>query len=339
VAPALTAGAWLLTLALTTPLAVAVGGLVEEQVGSGLALPGQPHGWTTGWAIELAAATTGPGRTFAYELVGFGGTVATLSRLFDRPPVPPALAGALVAHFLVWAFLSGGILDRLARGRRVGAAGFFLACGANVSRLLRLSLLMLPCYWTLFAWLHPFLFRTLSDRIARATASATVEALWQSIFLVVFVAALVGLNLITDFAKVRAVVEDRRSAVGALVSAARFVRRRPMRIAYLYTLNVVAQFGLGLLWLQLASRAASPVWLLLATGQVLLATRLFARLSGFASEVAFFQGELAHAAYTAQPDPLWPDSPGVEAIRNRARMARASEPSRSVVLPPGDGVH
>jgi hypothetical protein len=320
VAPALTAGAWLLTLALSTPLALAVGGFVEQQVGSGVTADGRARRWAPEWATDLSAAATEPGRTFAYELVGFGGTVATLSRVFDRPSVPPALAGALVGHFVLWVFLTGGILDRLARGRRMGAAGFFAACGANVSRLLRLNLLMLPCYWALFAWLHPLLFQTASNRIARAAGGPTVEALWQSLFLAVFVAVFVGLNFILDFAKVRAVVEDRRSAIGALISAARFVRRRPMRIGYLYALNAAAQFGLGVLWLQLAPRTASPAWLALAMGQMFLVARLLARLSAFASEVAFFQGELAHAGYTAQPDPLWPDSPAVEAIRNRARL-------------------
>jgi len=35
-----------------------------------------------------------------------------------------------------------------------------------------------------------------------------------------------------------------------------------------------------------------------------------------ASEVAFFQGELAHRDYTAAPMPIWPDAPEVEALEN-----------------------
>jgi hypothetical protein len=38
-----------------------------------------------------------------------------------------------------------------------------------------------------------------------------------------------------------------------------------------------------------------------------------------ASEVVFFQGELGHARFTAAPEPIWPDSPAVEAIRNLRR--------------------
>jgi hypothetical protein len=41
-----------------------------------------------------------------------------------------------------------------------------------------------------------------------------------------------------------------------------------------------------------------------------------------ASEVVFFQGELAHAGYTAAPLPTWPDSPAVEAIENLVKRVR-----------------
>ena len=36
----------------------------------------------------------------------------------------------------------------------------------------------------------------------------------------------------------------------------------------------------------------------------------------YASETALFQAMLAHAAYTAAPPVVWPDSPAAEAIAN-----------------------
>jgi hypothetical protein len=38
-----------------------------------------------------------------------------------------------------------------------------------------------------------------------------------------------------------------------------------------------------------------------------------------ASEVVFFQGELAHAQYAALPEVVWPDSPSVEGLRRLGR--------------------
>ncbi len=46
--------------------------------------------------------------------------------------------------------------------------------------------------------------------------------------------------MIFDYAKIRLVVEDRRSALGALSAAMRFVWRRRGRVAALYALNGLA---------------------------------------------------------------------------------------------------
>ena len=40
------------------------------------------------------------------------------------------------------------------------------------------------------------------------------------------------------------------------------------------------------------------------------------KLLFYASQIAYFQGTLAHAAYTAAPALEWPDSPAAEAIGN-----------------------
>jgi hypothetical protein len=112
------------------------------------------------------------------------------------------------------------------------------------------------------------------------------------------------------------VVEDRRSVIGALGAGMRFIRRRAWRVAGLYLLNLLVALILVRLWLQLAPTAVSPDWWTIFISQVYLVVRLWARLGFMASEVVFFQGELAHAQYTAAPEPVWPDSAGVEAIRN-----------------------
>ena len=47
----------------------------------------------------------------------------------------------------------------------------------------------------------------------------------------------IAVNLVFDYAKIRAVVEDRRSMLGALIAAFRFVRRRPTSTFGLYFIN------------------------------------------------------------------------------------------------------
>ncbi len=53
----------------------------------------------------------------------------------------------------------------------------------------------------------------------------------------VFGVLLAACNVLFDYAKIRAVVEDRRSMIGALLAAWRFLRRNPLHAAGLYLLN------------------------------------------------------------------------------------------------------
>ena len=79
------------------------------------------------------------------------------------------------------------------------------------------------------------------------------------------------------------------------------------------------------LLLALAYALASPgaprgaaIWIALVLGQAYIALRHYVKLLFYASQTAFFQGALAHAAYTAAPLVVWPDSPAAEAIGNAA---------------------
>ena len=58
------------------------------------------------------------------------------------------------------------------------------------------------------------------------------------------------------------------------------------------------------------------MWLVLGLGEAYILARHYLKLLFYASETAFFQGALAHAAYTAAPAVEWPDSPAAETIAN-----------------------
>ena len=115
--------------------------------------------------------------------------------------------------------------------------------------------------------------------------------------------------------------------LGALMASLRFLRRRPLRATGLYMLNVVGLLVVVRLWLQTAPGAPEPTWYSLLVTQAYLLLRIWTKLAFMASEVAFFQGELAHVGYTAMPLPVWPDSPAAEAIDNLAR-ARGTKVAR-----------
>jgi hypothetical protein len=178
-----------------------------------------------------------------------------------------ASARVLVEYALAWSFLSGGVIDRYARDRPTRGYGFFGACGRHFGAMLRLTLVEAAVLYLAMT--------RLEDRRAAITSAAV-------------------LALLSIYARVRIGVEDRRSAAGALLASARFLRRNP------------AGAALCLLWiaagvpLAYTARGAAPILL----------------LPWLATTTAFFQSRLAHARYTAAPPLEWPDSPAAETIAN-----------------------
>jgi hypothetical protein len=172
-----------------------------------------------------------------------------------------------------------------------------------------------------YAMLFGFVHRTLFGRFyPYLTRDLTVERqafLIRAALYLVFGIALAAVNLIFDYAKVRVVVEDRRSVVAALGGAVRFIGRNMAASAGLYA----ADFAMFLLSLAFyaalapgSGGAGATMWIRFAIGQVYILARLWVKLVFWASETALFQSRFGHAAYVARPQPTWPDSPAADAI-------------------------
>lgn len=298
-APAITFGVLVLTWVVALPLAAGLRDRIAEQLGASRTGDRVAAGWDDEWAAEFAGDAHGIAASFTHEVLGFGGTLATLSRLLDGQPLPRAMSTAIGAYLLVWLFLSGGILDRLARARPVATSAFFATCGVFFFRFLRLAVVVGAIYWAVFRWIQPWLLGTVFDWGTRNLANEHQGLVLRGWLYGALVALLALINLVADMAKVRAVLEDRHSAIAALVAGVRFVRRRFGRCAGLYVLNIAGLLVLARLWLQIAPGASDPDWRTLLAAQLYLVARIWARLAFMASEVVFFQAELAHARYAA----------------------------------------
>jgi hypothetical protein len=316
-APMVLLGMYALTLLVALPLSLALRSLIAAHLGDSLFANDLASGANYDWWQEFSAQASGLGTTFVPSIIGFGAVLNNLSALVDNLPMATTVAGATTAWLVLWSFLSGGVLDRYARMRATRTTGFFAACGTHFWRFLRLGVIALLVYWVLFALVHPWLFDDLYPWVTRdmtAERSAfVVRLLCYLVFLVVLIAA----NLVFDYARIRIVVEDRRSAVGAFVAGARFVRRHPDALR-LYLLNGACFVLLALAYALVAPGAPSglAIWIALAVGQIYILLRHYVKLLFYASQVSFFQSRLAHATYTAAPPVVWPDSPAAESIGN-----------------------
>jgi hypothetical protein len=330
-APAIVAGVFAMTLLASLPLTLTMRGLIETHLGRSLMADDAADAVNWPWWQEFSSQASGLATTFRPTILGFAATLDSLSGLLDaRRDIVP-VATAVATYLLVWVFLSGAVLDRYARQRPTRAHGFFAAAGVFFWRFLRLGILAGLFYWFLFASVHDRLF---DEWYASAIRNVDVERtalFWRAGMYAVFGALLVAVNVLFDYAKVRLVVEDRRSAVGAVTAAFAFITRNPRQVFALYLLNALVFVLLLAAWAAIAPGAGGAgvsMWLAFAVTQLYVVARLAVKLQFMASQTALFQRRLAHAAYTAAPEAVWPESPAAETIPEiSARPSRPRDPS------------
>jgi hypothetical protein len=278
-----------------------------------------------GRAEAADALATGFDRTFTPTLLGADRFVQHTHALLSDGALTVEFVAAAATTLVVWTFLLGGVLDRYARRRPTRAQAFFGACGVCFFRFLRLGVVAAAGHYVLFGLIHAWVFLPTYQYLTggEATAAGSVPLLLLPLY-AVFLMLAAFWSAVIDYARIRAVVEDRRSALGAILAGWRFVTGHPLKTSGLYLLNAAA-FGVALGAYALAfpgAGAAGPTGLgALAAANVYLLARVALKLAFFASQAALFQRSVAHAEYTAAPEPLWPESPAAEEIINAAPKA------------------
>ena len=316
-APAVLLGVWALTLLVSLPLTAVVRGMLAQHLGSSLAADTAASGVNYDWMQEFSDQATGLGVTFKPTIIGFGAVLDNLSAFMDDIERPVVIVGAASFYILLWIFVAGGVIDRYARDRATRAHGFFATSGVFFFRFLRLAAVQWIVYAFLFGWMHPWLFDRLYPRMTHETSVERTAFVARVALYLVFGVLIAAATMIFDYAKVRAVVEDRRSMIGAITGALGFIRRNCGAAVSLFLANFalfVIVAGLYALVAPGAGRTGVLMWIGFAIGQLYVIGRLWVKLVFWASETALFQNRLAHAGYVARPEPTWPDSPAADAI-------------------------
>jgi hypothetical protein len=314
-APAILLGVWMLNLLAAIPLTLMLHDAIEGHLGASLRAQQVARGFDVDWWEEFEARTGEVGRSFGPSVIGFAAPLSNLSALAegDLPAAPIVMA--IGGWLLLWTFLAGGIIDRYARNRPTRAAGFFGACGDWFGRMLRLEIFAALAYLILFGWIHPLLFDRLYGWLTHDLAVERTAFLWRFALYALFALLAAGIHIIVDVARVRAVVEDRRSIIGAYIAGWRFIRQRPLAIAGLYA----SLTGALIVWLFIYAVAAPGaqatggwLWVALVIGQLYIIGRLWLKLQTQAALVAMYQADFGRrffAETTATITPIWPESP------------------------------
>jgi hypothetical protein len=311
-APVIIACVFLATLLSALPFSMMMREELRAHLGDSLVAEQVAQGVNAQWWSEFSHRAGTLGKTFQPTIIGFAAVLDNLSAIADGEARPSPLVWLGAAYLLLWLFLAGGILDRYARARPTRSYEFFSACGVYFVRFLRLAPLAALAYYVLFGVVHPLL---LEQTFGELTRDITAErtAFFVRLALYAIFGVLLGLvGIVFDYAKVRAVVEDRRSMIGAIGAGARFARRNAAAVAILYLLTGCLFAALLTVYAIVAPGSGAGIWVTIAVGQLYLLARLWIRLVFFASETALFQGRLAHAGYIASMPVARPEPPLVE---------------------------
>jgi len=316
-APAILAGVWVMTLLVSLPLTLALRDSIARHLGASLAADRAAGGVDYDWMQEFSEVATGAAVTFRPTILGFGAVLDNLSAFLDETTRPIAIVAFAAVYILLWIFLAGGIIDRYARDRAIRSHGFFAACGVFSVRFARLAAAQLIVYAVIFGSLHPLLFDRLYPLLVRDLTVERTAFLIRVALYAVFLLMVGAFNLLFDYAKVRAVIEDRRSMLGAISSAARFIGRNPGATVGLYLLNalvfLIALGGYAIV-APGAGSAGVTMWIGVLVSELYILARLWIKLVFWGTEIALFQERLAHAGYVERPEPTWPDSPAADAL-------------------------
>jgi len=317
-APAIVLGVWILNLLAAIPLTLLLHDAIASHLGASVRAEQVARGFDLDWWEEFEMRADALGRSFGPSVIGFAAPLSNFSALADaelpRGPIVIAVAGWL----LLWTFLSGGILDRYARNRATRGVGFFGACGDWFGRMLRLDVFAGIAYLFLFAWIHPLLFDRLYGWLTHGLPVERTAFLYRLALYVLFGLLVMVVHIFVDVTRMRAVVEDRRSIIGAALAAWRFIRQRPLQV-----IGVYACVGAALVvWLAIyaiiapgANVQGGWIWLALFAGQIYIIGRLWLKLQTQASLVALYQSDFGHRFIAPQPTtsmPVWPDAPAAE---------------------------
>jgi len=263
------------------------------------------YGFDYDWWAEWSERQEGPPSALAPDILGTGFAFRNLELLLagrlpaglfardDGPSADPAVLGLGALYLLLQAFLAGGLLG-VFRAPQGGwtVRGLVHGSGFYFGRLFRVSLLALAAAGVVFAANAPFA-RWVDGLAREAVSERTAIALTLGRHALLLL-ALVLVHMVSSYAKVLVVCEERLSTVLAFLSSLGFCARHFLAALGQYV--VVGVLGIGFLALfgALDARLAVVGWksqlVALVLFQLFVAARIALRLGLLASQVELSRG-------------------------------------------------
>jgi hypothetical protein len=288
---------------LAVPLAGEIEGALAQSESARRMLYGFDYSWWSAWHD----ARTGYEGAFGPDILGAGFVYKNVDLLLrgylpmglfapraaDQDSlVDPVTLGLGTLYLLVQVFLAGGVLSvlRAAQGAWT-TRGLLHGSGFYFGRFVRITLLALVVVALLFVLNAPL--TRFAERQAGEAVSERAAMAWLLGRHALLLALLVATHLVSSYARVITVVEERRSAVMAFFSSLAFCLRHPASVAAQAAVVGLAGLLLLALWTAIDSVWGTTgfktqiVTLLLA--EALMLGRIGLRLALQGSQIALYR--------------------------------------------------
>jgi hypothetical protein len=223
-------------------------------------------------------------------------------------PIYAQVFAAIGIYALVSVFTAGGILSVLS-GTEGSLRNFFMACGDLFPRFFRLFLIFILVA-SVAGFVAAALLGIFHEIITDGAASEKPEILWFLAAVGIWVAIIMLIGTIGDYAKIDTVCNDRGKMLRAFWRATKFVLRRFLPVVGLQLLIFILVLLLvGLYWSAeslFETASAAAVVLLFILQQAFVGSRIWARVFSFASqrELFFSFHTQENAVSLPTPEPL-----------------------------------
>ena len=289
-APLLIAAVAAITIAMTVPFAIALGTRLQTSLSSQPPVTLAETEIDPEWWDEFRRHARGLDATFTPAVLGFAATLDSISGLLDGRQPPAGVLGPLALSIVMWAFLWGGILRRFARGGPIGIGEFIQSGFAFAPRFIAIAVTAAIVVILLYVTLHPLLFGPLYRALAATTSSDRDAFVIRVALYLVFLAPLMAVSLVADYARVASVAGAATSLGAALRDGAAFVRGNIGSVVALSVMAssilLVVTIAYGMLEVYGGSQVGG--WRAIAIAQAYIVFRLAMRLAVAASELRLF---------------------------------------------------
>lgn len=309
---------FVVNVALAAMLAVPLAGLLERDLRKTESASNMLYGFDTSWWSQWNDAQTGWTKSFGPEILGVGSSFHNLDLLLRgelplgllrQPPgeegaeepaaqarVDAVILGLGALYLTVQTFLLGGILGafRSEQGSWT-IRGLLHGSGFYFGRLFRIALIAVVVDFLLLRLNVPF--ARWADAQAREAVSENTAMAWALGRHALLLLGLLLVNMLSSYAKVITVLEERSSALLAWLSALGFCASSPARTVGHYLGVVLLGALLLAAWSALDARVETTGYktqlLTLLLAQALVAGRIALRLSLFAGQMALYRKQTA----------------------------------------------